>query len=170
MTPAEFDKLVQNSDREVLCHAVHDETGDIEAEAGPDALTPPQLTAYCVEVFFGLTCNGGFQSLFNGAYQWTVPHTVQALRRVDLNHYASTLENAIARLFPEGIPSDKGVYDDAVESIYDAFEESELADRFEDPFEVHEEPFWDHYNADESEFRQKLHAYIVANREGFTEA
>jgi hypothetical protein len=170
MTPGEFDRLAENPDLEVLCLAVHDETGDMEAEVGSDALTRPQLTVYCVEVFFGLTCNGGFESLFNGAYRWTVPHAVEALRRVGLDQYASTLEAAIAHLFPEGVPSDKDVYDDAVESIYDAFEESELADRFEDPFEVHEGPFWARYSADEAEFRQKLHAYIVTNRDGFTVA
>lgn len=168
MTPAEFDRLAQNPNREILCHAVHSETGLIEAKAGPDVLTSPQLTAYCVEVFFGLTCNGGFQSLFDGAYRWTVPHAVRALQRVGLEHYASILERAIERLFPEGIPSDGSLYEDAIEKIYETFDESELADRFEDPFEVHEEPFWTRYNADETEFRKKLYAYIVANRGGFT--
>jgi hypothetical protein len=110
------------------------------------------------------------RTLFNGTYQWSVLHAGQALRLVSLEDYARTLDVAIARLSPQGIPIDESVYDDAVENLYDPFEESDLAEEFDDPFEVHEESFWTRYNTDETEFRHKLHAYIVANRSGFTEA
>jgi len=167
MTPDKFTALSADADLERLCHAVHDETGTTHAVSGEQSLSVPQVTAYCAEVFFGLTLNGGFQSLFAGAYQWTVPHTASSLRAVGLSEFADVMDNAVSNLFPNGIPTDEDEYDSAIDKLYDEFDESPLADQFEDPFEIHETRFWEVYQQDEIRFRTNIHRYLLENQYGF---
>lgn len=167
MTPEAFTTLSPDSNLERLCHAVHGESGVAHAVSGANSLSAPQLTAYCVEVFFGLTLNGGFQSLFNGAYQWTVPHSANALRTVNLPEFADVMDNAVQKLFPDGVPSSAAEYDSVIERLYDDFDESELVDDYEDPFEIYEDRFWNLYHQDEHKFRLMLHKFICDNQAGF---
>jgi len=167
MTKEKFDRLRGIEDKELVCHVIHSDSGDIEAERGEESLTEGQLTAYCVEVFFGLTCNGGYQSLVNGAYEWTVPHSAASLRRVGLSDYADDFDDAIKNWFPTGIPDDPDAYCDRIDQLYEDFEDSPDAKNFSDPFEVYEDGFWKRYQKDETEFRRLLHAYIVANEDAF---
>ena len=167
MTPDTFATLSAEPDLERLCHAVHDETGTTHAVSGEQSLTLPQVTAYCAEVFFGLTLNGGFQSLFAGAYQWTVPHAASSLRTVGLDDFADVMDNAVSNLFPNGIPTDDDEYDSAIDTLCDEFDQSALAEQFDDPFEVHETRFWELYQQDKSRFRMQIHRYILEHPNGF---
>lgn len=158
MTASQFEKLRVSRDKELVTHVVHDEVGDIQEERGTSAQTEGQLTVYCVETFFGLTCNGGFQSVFYGEYGWILPFLSASLRRAELEHYAGVFDAAVAALFPNGIPSDEDEYEDYMDKLYESAE---------DPFEAHEDEFWTRNNEDKVEFRTKLHAYVLSNQQEF---
>ena len=167
MNSREFEDLRIREDMEAFAHAIHDEAALIHERQGPKALTEGQLAVYCVETFFGLTCNGGFQSGFYGSYEWIVPHVSDALQRVGLVEYGITFDNAVSKFFPKRVPTDEDDYEQKIDDIYDEFEESDLSDEYEDPFEIHEAGFWDRYNEDKTEFRRALYHYILTNREEF---
>jgi hypothetical protein len=59
VTPVDFANLRLDSNLERVCHVVVDEANHLRLETGIEALSVGQLTAICVEKFFGEVCNGG---------------------------------------------------------------------------------------------------------------
>lgn len=167
MTPQQFDKLAADPNPEALCHAVHIETGDAIVDYYVDLRSNPRRIAYYVEVFFGLICNGGFDALFTGAYSWTVRYSADALRTVGLDQYATMMENVVKRVFPDGIPASDEEMHALTDQLWDDFEDSQEAEDYDDPFEICEAEFWELYRHSKSEFRIRLHSYILAHKEAF---
>jgi hypothetical protein len=152
---------------ESVCRMVFSEASAVVSVSGREALTPGQLTVYSVEIFFGQVCGGGLQSFLNGAYDWVVPYTSSALLRVGLPEYSEFLDKALEKLFPDGIPEGPDAYDRRIEEIYDAFNASELNTKFADPFEVHEDGFWLHYNRSPERFHERMSNYIFTHQGEF---
>lgn len=167
MTPQQFDKLAADSEPEVLCHAVHVETGDAIVDYFGELRSNPRRIAYYVEVFFGLICNGGFDALFTGAYSWTVRYSADALRSVGLVEYATVMDNVVKRVFPDGIPDSDDEIQAITDQLWDDFEESPNAADYDDPFEIYEAEFWELHRRRQSEFRNRLHSYICAHKDAF---
>ena len=155
-------------DQEDACLIIHDLNGGLCCEKGFKNVSQEVQTIYTVELFFGLTSNGGFQSFFFGAYQEVAPYIVDSLKRVKLFKYASIVEGAIYKLFPEGIPLCEDAYEQKIDEIYEQFEESELAEELDDPFEQYEEGFWELYDMDGKSFRPEMMSYILKHKQAFT--
>ena len=167
MTPQQFDKFAADPKPEILCHSVHIETGNAIADTHYKSLSIHRRTAYCVEVFFGLICNGGFDALFTGAYQWTIRYSADALRAVGLVEYATVMDSVVNKVFPNGIPDSDEECRAITDELWEEFEGSPLEEEYDDPFEMHEEVFWELHRRSKVEFRKRPHSYICANKEAF---
>jgi hypothetical protein len=159
MSPFDFSKLTSDTNLERVCHRVCDEAHSILDDRGAGALTTGQLTAICVETFFGEVCNGGIDQYLDNPSGQTAEFGPDSLRRVGLPHYADILEMALSRC-------------ERLEDMIDDWDGQPYrwigwnrADSLEDL----DKRFFALYFADRLEFRRKLHCYIVSNELEFTE-
>ena len=159
MNRYDFQEVRDATDIESATHAIFDEAHEKWSDEGRESLSAGQLTVLAVETYFGEVLNGGFWQYFSNESGGLANVAATARREVGLGEYATVLESFLA-LFPQGYVLEDA--DDRAEQL-DAIDEQ----HDEDFIEQLEEPFWELYQKNKDEFRQKLFSYIVANETEF---
>jgi Domain of unknown function (DUF4375) len=161
MLPYDFAKLRDCPDKEAACHAVFYEAHNKWSFEGRREINESQLTVLCVETFFGEVCNGGLdQYLWNSSGR-IASFGPDALRRVGLPDYSGILEEALRRCANSLKENEFGEREDF-------FEPPAWDDDDDDgPLEDLDDRFFDLYNANKTEFREKLFRFIMDNEPDF---
>lgn len=158
MSPFDFAKVRNATDKEAATHAVFDEAYDRWDEDGRESLSEGQVAVLAVETFFGEVLNGGFWQYFSNESGDFANCAPACLSRVGLSEYAKVLETFL-HLFPEGTVSED--IDERAEQI-DA-----LSEVYGEEFlEGLEQQFWNKFQ-DTTEFRDKLFAFVISNEKEF---
>lgn len=123
---------------------------DVWIERGPNALTEKEKAVLSIETFFGEITNGGIVQFLSNESHAFAGWAAKSLRTVGLTEYVHVMTQ-IEALFPDNqIPSDW----DACWAV--------LAELDDDTLHEIEQPFWNRYRSNESEFQTKLHGYLVS--------
>lgn len=156
LSAEQFETVAATADVVAACHLVFEKAHTKWSRHGHEALNTGERTVIAVETFFGETCNGGLiQFLGNesGAFAQDLP---EALMRVGLTEYVS-MALALRRAFPNGIPRDPGERWAQVEALED--DQPTFLDELTEQF------FARHSHDEVEDFRERLVAYIRANRD-----
>jgi hypothetical protein len=142
---------------EQASHLIYDACDDTFYFGSVDDIAGWIRDVLCVETFFGAMCDGGVTTWFDWCHARLAPFVPRALRAVGLPDVAVHADRAMAIHVQQPYPATVAEWDPVLERI----RKSQIDEDFSAEYDAIEMDFFALYHTDRSDFRTKLHAYIL---------